>query len=75
MWLEVEGLSSIVKSFGNNEMSLASQVSFWPRSCIFKSRCSKFGIGMSFGHLDAKMANLADKVKRLDNNEQQYSLS
>ena len=74
MWLEADGFDDLVKSVwdelnvvGPSSFILAKKLNF------LKTKLKQWNREV-FGHLDFKMASLVDKVKLLDE-EQQQSLS
>ena len=75
MWLEVEGFCDHVKSFGD-EPNVTGPSSFIlvKKLNFLKTKFKEWGKDV-FGHLEFKMANLVDKVKSLDEKEQQQSLA
>ena len=70
VWLEVDGLLGLVKSFCE-ELNVSGSSSFIRAKNlrILKSKLKDWNRDV-FGHLDTKMADLVDKVKRLDEKEQ-----
>jgi len=75
MWLEADGFDDLVKSIwdelnviGPSSFILAKKLNF------LKTKLKQWNREV-FGHLEFKMASLVDKVKLLDEKEQQQSLS
>jgi len=73
--LEVDGYSNLVKFFWW-ELNVSGSFSFIlaKKLCFLKSKLKDWNRDV-FGHLDTKMADLVDKVKRLDEKQQQQCLT
>ena len=75
MWLEVDGFCDLVNSFWN-DVNVTGPSSFIlaKKLSALKAKLKELNRDV-FGHLEFKMAKLVEKVKSLDEKEQQQSLS
>ena len=71
MWLEVDGFSDLVKSFGD-ELDATGPSSFIlaNKFNFLKTNLKQWNRDV-FSHLESKMASLVEKVKFLDEKEKQ----